>query len=92
MKKTIIVLLAVAILSSIIGYVIKSQHSEERKLEQMAAIAKNYDDSPEAKYAAYVRKEALLRRDDKTVTDSDRLAGIEYQLTLLRIATEERAR
>lgn len=29
---------------------------------------------------------------DKSISDSERLAGIEYQLTLLRIAAEERAR
>lgn len=35
------------------------------------------------------RRNAELRRDDKSITDSERLAGIEYQLTLLRIDQQE---
>ena len=32
------------------------------------------------------------RKYDSSVTEAERLAGIEYELTLLRIATEEKAR
>ena len=62
--------------------------------DSIAAITKNYDDFSSGKigYVKYEQRKAELRRDDKSISDSERLAGIEYQLTLLRIAAEERAR
>jgi hypothetical protein len=62
--------------------------------KNMDARAKNYDDFSSGKitYAESQRRDAKLRLDDSSISDSERLAGIEYQLTLLRIAAEERAR
>lgn len=98
MKKILIILLALAIPAAYIAYKIPHKKQQGITMDQlqknMDARAKNYDDFSSGKigYAKYEQKKAELHRDDKSISDSERLAGIEYQLTLLRIAAEERAR
>lgn len=97
MKKLIIVLIALAIPAGYIAY--KMPHKQQgitmdQLQKNMDARAKNYDDFSSGKitHAEAQRRDAKLRLDDSSISDSERLAGIEYQLTLLRIAAEERAR
>lgn len=98
MKKIILILLALAIPAAYIAYKIPHKKQQGITMDQlqknMDARAKNYDDFSSGKitYAESQRRDAKLRLDDSSISDSERLAGIEYQLTLLRIATEERAR
>ena len=100
MKKAAITAIIFAILAictwSYFAYLSYSAKNRVRagSSELVAAREKNYEDFSSGKigYAKYEQKKAEMHRDDKSISDSERLAGIEYQLTLLRIAAEERAR
>lgn len=98
MKKLIIVLIALAIPAGYIAYKIPHKNAQSITMSQLeqktAARAKIFDDFSSGKitYAESQRRDAKLRLDDTSISESERLAGIEYQLTLLRIAAEERAR
>lgn len=94
MKKPIIVLIACLLPIGYIAYKIDFSRKEAKRFDRVAEMAKVAQEyiSGKITYAESQRRDAKLRLDDKSISDSERLAGIEYQLTLLRIATEERAR
>ena len=60
----------------------REQHAAERK-------AKVEAERKGLQYYDAQRLDARERKYDSSVTDSERLAGIEYQLTLLRIDQQE---
>ena len=63
----------------------RSQFAAERKVKAQA-------ERKGLSYYDALRFDARERKYDSSVTEAERLAGIEYELTLLRIATEEKAR
>lgn len=96
-KKITLVIVALAIPVAYICYRFPSKNVHEMTKDQLekntSAYAKIYEEFSSGKitYSESQRRNAKVRSDDRSISDSDRLAGIEYQLTLLRIATEERA-
>ena len=97
-RKTIAITWVVILISiPVIGVSCHFWAEHRQKLEWRSQFAAERKAKAEAErkglsYYDALRHEARERKYDSSIIDSERLAGIEYELTLLRIATEEKAR
>lgn len=94
-RKTIAITWVVILISiPVIGVSCHFWAEHRQKLEWRSQFAAERKAKAEAErkglsYYDALRHEARERKYDSSITDSERLAGIEYELTLLRIDQQE---